>query len=114
MSQQKKGKVKGTIVNHYSDGDSDTLIKLDDGTQIVYSADAPIPKGHDITAIGSMTTMAIAMSRLHPQLFDKSGRPRKPLRLQNTKYSFMFSATTAVFVTDEIRDETDAITYKER
>jgi len=114
VSEQKKGKVKSSVVNHYDDGDSDTEIELEDGTKIVYSGDAPIPKGHDIIAFGLFASMARVMARLHPQLFGSNDIPKKTLRPERKPYSFMFSPSATVFETDEIHDETDGVTYKER
>ena len=108
-----KGRVKRTIVNHYPDGDTDTLIELEDGTKIVYSGDVPIPKGDEIIS-RRISTMAEVMARLHPQFFTITGEPKKPLDPKPSEYSFMFAMYSEVIDADEIYDETTGITYKER
>jgi hypothetical protein len=108
---EKRGKVKQAFVHHFIDGDSDTLIILEDETKIVYSGSAPIGRGHSIVAVGKSATFAHAISTLHPKHFTSTGK----LRGKRPKGSFfLFSATDTVLDSNEINDETDGIIYQEK
>ncbi len=115
MASNIEGKVKKSTVNHYKDCGVDTDIELEDGTQIVYSHAAPIPKGHNISSIGVQMSMAEVMSELHPNYF----------RLVNRELQYVLPPATVginefinpnamVLRANEITDENDDVTYRER
>ncbi len=112
---EKSGAVKSSTVNHYPDGSSDTFIELESGTRIVYSDAAPLPSGHVLLAVGVSSNMEKTMVRLHPKLFDTTGRPKIPVRIKVAKtQALMFARNDEVFEAEEIHDQTAGITYKER
>ena len=87
-------------------------IELEDGTVIVYSHVAPIPKGHIISAAGVKTELGIAMAELHPKYLRKEEGSWKYVEIPNEKKPSI-NLDIMVLKADEIIDDDDGITYKE-
>jgi hypothetical protein len=110
---EKSGRVSETRVVHYPDGTSDTEITLEDGDTIIYSAAAPIRRGHRIVAEGKVMSFISALMELHPRYFEPTFRVNITHLSMNFKNMVEKMAKKRVLSSKKIVDLDDNVTYEE-